>query len=80
MEFGTHTKKNMLSLKTTKTRSVQPFSKIAAAAISKINETLQVGHLSQDFDESWYTYQDKHAESMKIQLILPVRNSMVLRP
>ncbi len=33
---------------------MRPFSKIAVAAILKVNETLKVGHLSTDFDQIWW--------------------------
>jgi hypothetical protein len=36
--------------------SVSPFSKLAAAAISKISERLQFGHLLNDFDELLYAH------------------------
>jgi hypothetical protein len=51
--------------KTSKTGSVPPFSKMAAAALLQMFDMLYVSHLSPDFDEIWYTDLIIHAESMK---------------
>jgi hypothetical protein len=50
MKLGTQIIKNMLNPKNRNTRSVLPFSKMAAVAILTINATLHIGHESQDFD------------------------------
>jgi hypothetical protein len=42
-----------------------PFSKMAAAIISKIIEILLFGHLSPISDEIWYTDRGKHAKFKK---------------
>jgi hypothetical protein len=55
MKIGTQTNWNMLSPKNSKPEVCRHFCKMAAASISKIVETVNISHLSSDFDEIWYT-------------------------